>query len=46
MYINHKNGVKIQKYLDTCFGAKRHIDYNVSGLYTQKEIKIMVDEQK
>lgn len=46
MYSNSKNSNRIQKYLDTCFGVKRHLNYNISGLYTQKEIDIMAKEQK
>lgn len=46
MYSNNKNASKIQKYLDSCFGVKRHLNYNISGLYTQKEIDKMTKEQK
>lgn len=46
LYMNQKNGLRIQKYLDSCFGPKRHINYDASGLYTQEEIKKMVREKK
>lgn len=46
MYANQRNSSKIQKYLDSCFGAKRHINYDASGLYTQEEIRKLVKDQK
>lgn len=35
LYLNQRNSSRIQKYMDSCYGAKRHINYNASGLYTQ-----------
>ena len=46
MYANQRNSAKLQKYLDSCFGAKRHINYDASGLYTQEEIRKLVKDQK
>jgi hypothetical protein len=46
LYLNQKNSLKIQKYIDSCLGAKRHIMYDISGLYTQAEIKKMASEQE
>lgn len=45
MYMNQKHTHRIQKYLDSCFGSKRHINYNASGLYTQAQIKKIIHEQ-
>jgi len=36
LYLNNKNSSKIQRYMDSCYGSKRHIIYDASGLYTQK----------
>lgn len=44
--MNQKNAIKIQKHLDSCFGRKRHINYDVSGLYTQDELNKIVSEHK
>ena len=36
----------MQKYFDSCFGAKRHLAYDANGLYTQVEIKQMLREHR
>jgi hypothetical protein len=44
--LNHRNSSRIHKYLEGCFGTKRHINYDASGLYTQEEIRRLVQEQR
>lgn len=36
----------IQKYATVCYGQKRHINYNISGLYTHEEMREMMKDSR
>ena len=43
---NSQNGFAIIKFQEKCFGKSRAFAYNVSGLYTNEEIKKMESKLK
>lgn len=35
VYANQRNSNRIHKFREACFGPKKHINYDATGLYTQ-----------